>query len=395
MYADDSWNTSCPITDERRWADDNSLYEDYSSISVVLGGWAYKAPKASGRFESNGWHLPSPYGRATCSVSTVDGTVSRPFGGFPKGLIQVYTPMDPLPANGPSSFMYEAPYASASNGSAILPPNMTARCDTETDDKFGTGDLNLGMNILEAKETIGQISEQSIALIRAYSAARRNQWGKCLKYLAISHHTFTTKSLASRWLELQFGWLPLMSDIHAAYKLFGTAMTENMPMRAVRMIGETHNTETYEGSPIRYTARHEWNETISVKNTVWYYINDSRLAWASSLGLLNPADLYWEKIPFSFVVDWFLPVGNLLQACTNMIGLTFLSGTRTSTWEGSCKRTYLNDDMSLSSVSQTFIGRSYNRGVISGWPIPNPYYKNPFSSTRLADCIALIAQHLK
>lgn len=34
---------------------------------------------------------------------------------------------------------------------------------------------------------------------------------------------------------------------------------------------------------------------------------------ASSLGLNNPAGIVWEAIPFSFVVDWIVPVGDFIE----------------------------------------------------------------------------------
>lgn len=34
---------------------------------------------------------------------------------------------------------------------------------------------------------------------------------------------------------------------------------------------------------------------------------------AATLGLNNPVGIYWEKIPFSFVVDWFVNVGDFIE----------------------------------------------------------------------------------
>lgn len=31
-------------------------------------------------------------------------------------------------------------------------------------------------------------------------------------------------------------------------------------------------------------------------------------------GLLNPLEVIWELVPFSFVADWFLPIGDYLSA---------------------------------------------------------------------------------
>ena len=42
---------------------------------------------------------------------------------------------------------------------------------------------------------------------------------------------------------------------------------------------------------------------------------------ANQLGLVNPASVAWELIPFSFLVDWFLPVGKFLESYTDTVGM--------------------------------------------------------------------------
>jgi hypothetical protein len=40
----------------------------------------------------------------------------------------------------------------------------------------------------------------------------------------------------------------------------------------------------------------------------------------TSLGLTNPALVAWELVPFSFVVDWALPIGDWLSSLDAMLG---------------------------------------------------------------------------
>ena len=41
----------------------------------------------------------------------------------------------------------------------------------------------------------------------------------------------------------------------------------------------------------------------------------------SSLGLANPALVAWELVPFSFVIDWVLPIGSWLTATGPLLGV--------------------------------------------------------------------------
>jgi hypothetical protein len=45
------------------------------------------------------------------------------------------------------------------------------------------------------------------------------------------------------------------------------------------------------------------------------------------LGLLNPAEVIWELVPFSFVADWFLPIGDYLSALDAPMRFSHVGGT--------------------------------------------------------------------
>ncbi len=51
-------------------------------------------------------------------------------------------------------------------------------------------------------------------------------------------------------------------------------------------------------------------------------ISNPNLYLANNLGLANPAIVVWELIPFSFVVDWFVTVGQFLENGSAWLGLT-------------------------------------------------------------------------
>ena len=67
---------------------------------------------------------------------------------------------------------------------------------------------------------------------------------------------------------------------------------------------------------------------------IWFYINDARLAWLSSLGILNLLGIVWEKVSFSFVVDWLLPVGNMFEGLMAFVGCSYMLGIVTDVITG-------------------------------------------------------------
>lgn len=123
---------------------------------------------------------------------------------------------------------------------------------------------------------------------------------------------------ADLWLQFQYGWKPLLSDI------FGVA--EESRRLCVNALQE------FEGS---YCRKYD-NLLISAPNGTSFYGVDQRglplkltgrqackirvvLEIPTSSfdvarwGTLNPASLAWELIPFSFVADWFVNVSGYMR----------------------------------------------------------------------------------
>lgn len=57
--------------------------------------------------------------------------------------------------------------------------------------------------------------------------------------------------------------------------------------------------------------------------TCRFKINNPDLLLPAKVGLTNPLSVAWELIPFSFVVDWFLPIGKYLDALDVPLLYTF------------------------------------------------------------------------
>ena len=360
-----------------------------------------KPAPVKGRF-TNGWRYPTTYRRGVLYADEPYGfAIWSSYGGTTQNRYDYYS--EEIPGWSADELLDWSTYLryGAWNMTGVTPPqNMRARVDTEILNKLASGNLNLGVAIAESRETVSMLSRNVIALVRAYSAARRGNWRQVFTQLGIGKHRFKAKDISSRWLEISFGWKPLISDIHAAYELLSVKLTERMPMRAVRLVTSSESWDNTATDSTTLLKKRYYKEIVSRKATLWFYINDSRLAWASSLGLLNPAVIVWEKVPFSFLVDWLIPVGNLLEACTNTLGLTFLSGTYTdkSTASGKTTWTYKNQKPTKSwvgSFEQTFSATQYSRETLSSFPLPRPYYKSPLSTGHAILALALIHQRMR
>lgn len=128
---------------------------------------------------------------------------------------------------------------------------------------------------------------------------------------------------ADAWLSFRFGVLPLLGEIHAAT----TSLLEPLPVKRV----EGRASSNASGTRIT-TESSNW-QVFDVKlHAKWaaeVVISNPNLFLAERSGLLNPASIAWEAVPFSFVIDWFLPVGQLIASTSDFAGVTFRNCYRT------------------------------------------------------------------
>lgn len=176
-------------------------------------------------------------------------------------------------------------------------------------------------------------------------------------------HLPASRRLADGWLELQFGWVPLVSDVYAAVDLY----------RRKSVAGQSVSTYARTGTPVKMpkgsTPDFGFNHAGNFRNyqgvaSVKYYgtVSNPSLYTLNQLGLANPLKLAWDLLPFSFVVDWFMPIGKILAYLSGGLGLSQMMVCTVSE-RGSCN-TWSEDGGS--SVSLTVV-----RGVSTPKLIPD------------------------
>lgn len=195
----------------------------------------------------------------------------------------------------------------------------------------------------------------------------------------------------NRWLELQYGWKPLLSDMRGAM----IATVDRPLIRGiVSRVSEEHKFDYY-SSDSKVTGSLKNNYTI--RGAV--IISNPSLSKASELGLTDPFSLAWELLPFSFIVDWFIPVGDFLNAQNALHGVTLVdtSSTFTKTWNIDIDKKpiyYNNDSTSYSVTSAKARGyRKLKNRTLGLPPLPVfPPLSPNLSVTKAISSVALINQ---
>lgn len=196
---------------------------------------------------------------------------------------------------------------------------------------------------------------------------------------------------------MQYGWKPMMSDLFNSLEAVDRAQQANDLLYSVRkssgwrkMVERIYDCQT-SGNGLRFTLTEE--ELCTVK--VYYQIQSSVLASLASVGLANPASIVWELVPYSFVIDWFLPVGNWFNTFDAALGKTFYGGyvsqgMKHPTTVGTHR--LAPNVQTLGALSGYYEYECFNRTVLSSFPVPGfPGFKNPFSPGHVANGLALMA----
>lgn len=285
-------------------------------------------------------------------------------------------------------------------GPVLVPDqNLYDRAITECLLKLQDQKVNIGENLATAMDTIRLLSTSASDLARIVFYARRGQWGKLHKVLGLTGKPLGAGlSAANRWLEYQFGWKPLMSDIHSASEL----LKDGFRKKAI-LFSATRTTKVKEiierEYPLSWWPRASGHSDLSCRVKIYASVSDETASRLSQLGLIDPLGVAWELVPFSFVLDWLYPVGNFLQALHAADGLRFVGGTVTwrvdSDIDVKWRRPHFTSLECSDYGDANFKAKAIFRNILTSFPSPNLYSKSPFSSTHLLDALALIAGALK
>lgn len=183
-------------------------------------------------------------------------------------------------------------------------------------DKLFGEQFNMLVFLGEGRQSLETITESSRRIARAVKFLRSGRKLAAIETLLdgkprhasqrITRKRVTQEWVASNWLQLQYGWLPLIRDIFSAASHFANMQNRNQTISF--RVGRKVSWEPPSNAPSAWTtnAKAFYGKSIIARI--------SKVDHIRALGLLDPLSLAWEKLPYSFVADWVIPVGNYLQA---------------------------------------------------------------------------------
>lgn len=279
--------------------------------------------------------------------------------------------------------------------------------------------VNVAQFFAEGEQTIRLIKDNIIRIGKAYSALRHGDMANAARALGVSipqgswnyakrFERNQSRALARGWLELQYGWLPLLSDIYGAIEQTQKHFKKQVPIVRVSSRKRIEHDDCVVDSS-------QYNDVVTTRRTKYevsvrcsFKLSQPVLKELSELGITNPLLLAWELTPFSFVVDWFIPIGTFLSALDATFGLQFVDGSTTyfeknettRTQIGNGKKFYLppfnhyNSESGAVSNHQSSV--SCSRVTLLSFPLPKlPAFKDPFSVIHFYNALSLLKLNLR
>lgn len=284
-------------------------------------------------------------------------------------------------------------------GSAIT--EATNKAYSRLKDEFTEqAESQMAANLAERRQTIDAMVKRVTQLRKFTVAVKRFQFSKAARILGLDDVTFRkkvrprlgrTKSLANNWIEYHFGWEPLVKDLGSAMDI----LQGGIPPPVIK-----GSAKAYRNSRIPRSGH--WSESGSITRTsnvrvhmgAKVFISNPNAHLASSMGLVNPISVAWELVPFSFIVDWFANVGQVLQSMTDFVGAS-ITDAYTTTYTSSTQdilftSTFTPGIAYLGSGKQVTVDRTLG---LTGPSLAIKPFRG-FSVTRGATAIALLLQVL-
>jgi len=269
------------------------------------------------------------------------------------------------------------------------PSDLESEAITKVIKKLKDRKASIGEDLAEAGKTYHSLTTEIGNLARALYAVKHGNIREAVR--RISDGRGIVRRGADLFLQYKYGWKPIMSDIYGMTELLKEQCKPAMLMTASARTKPVN-------SRLLPKAGFDRKGSVDIRGRLALtgMVNPNQARLPDRIGLSNPLSLAWELVPYSFVVDWFIPIGDILDAMTPPLGLDFVGGSCTFHYEGELYSRILPTPGSeeVTPAETTYRVFSLNRTNYSEWPKPGLFVTSPFTPGHGFSSLALALQRM-
>lgn len=261
-------------------------------------------------------------------------------------------------------------------------------------------DFNAGIVLAEMHKSLGMIANAAIRIRKSIKSLLKGDVKRAARELGVEYRgrkrgsKEASRTIADQWLEISYGWVPLVNDAKSGAEFL--AHLFNLPLN------QTYRARLKKAHVITKLQTFNEHKVVSYE-TGQIIARISEVDVVTLAGLTDGASMLHENTPWSFVADWFIPIGNYLSArgLARSVKGTFVT---TKTWYQyehysglPTKYGYPYMWEALEGPDKTRYARTVSRSVSNSLGVPLPRFKplgDVPSWKRAANAVALLTQKL-
>lgn len=215
--------------------------------------------------------------------------------------------------------------SSGTNVNVNLPSPLSNASNTSALNGIKDQNIDLSVFFGELGETINSLADVTIRISRSLRHARKGRWRRAFE--ALNGGSFSNgHAVATTYATYVWALKPFLNDAYGLQEQIKDGLRrKKKPIRSAGFASRSFTAADcsgYHGSWYRFGGGGR-----CFSRTVYNMrVHSDVLLALSQLGLANPIATIWELFPLSFVIDWFLPIGDFLSALTGPLGTAFVSG---------------------------------------------------------------------
>lgn len=306
---------------------------------------------------------------------------------------------------------YEQPHQEAD---AKLDPSLADACLRKVLSEMVEDDVAFNAFMLQGKQSLKMVANLATGIAHGTDKLMTAEFKtpKSFRKFLAKAGDAAVSNFSGKYLEYLYGWKPLADDVENAFSHMIDGYTgpekKEFRMSVRKSMKRRQDVVLSRPAGVYWTENWMWEQVLTRENrakTVLHYEFPSQAG--RMLPTMTPFGTAWEAAPWSFVVDWFIPIGDWIGAMEATQYSVFmkdcvLTQSVKVTSQPNSRSRWTHQNLAgcilLSQVPPTVSGQSFimTREVLSALSVFDrirfPSFSSKFGLPQASQALALLSQ---